>query len=258
MSQSRGVVPLGNARSNSSRRGALRVLTVSVALVAASLTFTEAPAATPCASPPTVFPESSITPGMAGTGPHRGPGERAGQLRHPGHRDPAERAPAQLRPRDLQDHGAALVHRPGPRGGLGNVRLPHLHRRAAGGGRLLLLRPRRRPHDRTFHPGPADGRPDGAADRRGGHIATELGRCHASGPGRRGRSGQGPGELGPDHGPAAGHPARGLGPVGPASAAAAVDHRQARPALPSSIGPAERPPPRPRRSTRPPSRRASL
>jgi hypothetical protein len=68
MSQSRGVVPLGNARSNSSRRGALRVLTVSVALVATSLTFTEAPAATPCASPPTVFPESSITPGMAGTG----------------------------------------------------------------------------------------------------------------------------------------------------------------------------------------------
>jgi hypothetical protein len=68
MSQSRGVVLLGNARSSSSRRKALRALTVSVALVAASLTFTEAPAATPCASPPTVFPESSITPGMTGTG----------------------------------------------------------------------------------------------------------------------------------------------------------------------------------------------
>src|SRR5207247_2972901 len=36
--------------------------------IAASLTFTDAPAATPCASPPTVFPESSITPGMIGTG----------------------------------------------------------------------------------------------------------------------------------------------------------------------------------------------
>ena len=68
MSQSRGVVPLGNARSNSSRRKALRALTVSVALLAVSLTFAEAPAATTCASPPAVFPESSITPGMAGTG----------------------------------------------------------------------------------------------------------------------------------------------------------------------------------------------
>ena len=68
MSQSRGVVPLGNARSSSSRRKALRALTVCFGLIAASLTFTDAPAATPCASPPTVFPESSITPGMIGTG----------------------------------------------------------------------------------------------------------------------------------------------------------------------------------------------
>ena len=68
MSQSRGVVLLGNARSSSSRRKALRALTVCFGLIAASLTFTDAPAATPCASPPTVFPESSITPGMIGTG----------------------------------------------------------------------------------------------------------------------------------------------------------------------------------------------
>jgi hypothetical protein len=68
MSQSRGVVPLGNARPSSSRRGALRVLTISVALLATSLTFAQAPAATPCTSPPAVFPESSITPGMPGTG----------------------------------------------------------------------------------------------------------------------------------------------------------------------------------------------
>jgi hypothetical protein len=68
MSQSRGVVALGNARSMSSRRQALRALTVSVALLAVSLTFADAPAATTCASPPAVFPESSITPGMAGTG----------------------------------------------------------------------------------------------------------------------------------------------------------------------------------------------
>ncbi|HEX9694302.1 MAG TPA: SpoIVB peptidase S55 domain-containing protein [Actinomycetota bacterium] len=71
MSQSGGVLlgnALGNARSSSSRRKALRALTVSVAILAVSLTFAEAPAATTCASPPAVFPESSITPGMAGTG----------------------------------------------------------------------------------------------------------------------------------------------------------------------------------------------
>src|SRR5512132_2464221 len=52
----------------SSRRPALRALMVCVALLAVSLTFADAPAATTCASPPAVFPESSITPGMAGTG----------------------------------------------------------------------------------------------------------------------------------------------------------------------------------------------
>lgn len=62
------MVPLGNARSNSSRANVLRALTLSLLLLAFSLTFAEAPAATPCASPPPVFPESSITPGMAGTG----------------------------------------------------------------------------------------------------------------------------------------------------------------------------------------------
>ena len=68
MSQSGGVVSLGNSRSGSSRRNTLRALTVSLAILGVSLPFAEAPAATPCASPPAVFPESSITPGMDGTG----------------------------------------------------------------------------------------------------------------------------------------------------------------------------------------------
>jgi SpoIVB peptidase S55 len=59
---------LRNGLTLAMRPGLLRVATVSLALVVAGLNATPAPASTSCPSPPAVFPEASITPGMIGTG----------------------------------------------------------------------------------------------------------------------------------------------------------------------------------------------
>lgn len=68
MKLSEGVVPVSNAVARPIGRKLLRVVTVCVVLAGTTLVAGSAPAATPCTSPPSVFPESSITPGMTGTG----------------------------------------------------------------------------------------------------------------------------------------------------------------------------------------------
>ncbi len=68
MKSSEGVVLVSNAVASPTGRKLLRVVTVCVVLAGTTLVAGSAPAATPCTSPPSVFPESSITPGMSGTG----------------------------------------------------------------------------------------------------------------------------------------------------------------------------------------------
>lgn len=62
------MVPARNARVRKRSTRSIFAAAVATSLLAPLMIATPAPAATTCTSPPSVFPEASITPGMTGTG----------------------------------------------------------------------------------------------------------------------------------------------------------------------------------------------